>query len=288
MAIETLEDYNAQSCCCDQTLCPIPEEVCQSIFSRVTTTYYFGHFSNATGTRYNKEITTYTGCSYESTDTLDGFYNFFYPDGSTQLDNTVLTTTNNGQPFTGCTDPVIALSDPITWADWMTGAEAGLDTNFAGVVDANWTGSACAAAKTGAPSYVVDGGNDASFYLEKEWSRTRWKIPATWSDQVTGLSVPFTGTYFLFTYDIIEEPDGWDDPTPAVFRSFYLEDQTIEWTGAGTGDEDDASWLTDWIYINPPEVSGTRRIVNRRLVCREDWGLGVLPQVWGEAVTLPD
>lgn len=116
----------------------------------------------------------------------------------------------------------------------------------------------------------------------------QFQIPNTWTDQVTGLTVPFTGTYFKFTYDVIEEPTGWDDPVPTVFRSFVSEDNVLVWTGPGTGAPSDPSWFTTAIMLDPPTIPGIRRIVNLRLVCRENWFVGVVPQTTGDAVELPD
>jgi hypothetical protein len=124
----------------------------------------------------------------------------------------------------------------------------------------------------------------ASIDLQK--ARVRFQIPSTWLDQNTGLTVPFTGTYFKITYDILTTPEGWFEGWAGADRSF-LADQTIVWTGPGTGAPDDPSWFTDWITIDPPSVPGTRRIVNVRFVCRENWFVGVVPQTTGEAVELP-
>ena len=142
--------------------------------------------------------------------------------------------------------------------------------------------------------------------------RYRWRIPSTWVDPVTGATVAFPGTYFKIVCDVINEPDGWDDtiddpdyeppvpndppePIPQVpkpgrpVRTWYAEDNEAIWIGPGTGDQDDPSWFTDYFYINAPtSFVGRRYVVNVRYICREDWGLGVLPQVIGEAVTLPD
>lgn len=134
--------------------------------------------------------------------------------------------------------------------------------------------------------------------------RFRWAIPTSW-----------TGSYFLVTWDIIDEPEGWDrtindpaaeipDPLPegvteeewwadhqvpdpaAPDRTFLLEDQTWEW--AGPGNPSDAStWRSPWFEIPPPELPGERRVVNVRFICYRS-PYGEKPQVSGEAVTLPD
>lgn len=153
---------------------------------------------------------------------------------------------------------------------------------------------------------LVDDPNCEGQYLSATAVRYRWRIPSTWTDPVTGASVTFPGTYFKIVWDVINEPYDWDamvddpdytgdPPIPQVpkpergTRSWYSEDNEAIWTGPGSGDQDDDSWFTGYSYINAPTTFvGSRRVVNVRFVCREDWGLGVLPQVTGEAVTLPD
>lgn len=140
-------------------------------------------------------------------------------------------------------------------------------------------------------------------YLQK-W-RYRWGVPDD-----------FDGSYFKITWDILEEPFGWDrtindpgetlpDPLPEGYdtpeewwadhqvpdpdapdRTFFSEDNTWEW--AGPGDPEDAdSWLSEWYEIDPPDVPGERRVVNIRYECYRS-PYGQKPQVTGEAVTLPD
>lgn len=124
--------------------------------------------------------------------------------------------------------------------------------------------------------------------IDLQKARVRFQIPSTWADQISGLTVAFTGAYFKITYDIIEEPTGWDEAPPTALRSYVSVDNVIEWTGPGSGAADDPSWFTSWITLDPPPSPGVRRIVNIRFVCRENWFVGVTPQVTGEAVTLPD
>jgi hypothetical protein len=100
--------------------------------------------------------------------------------------------------------------------------------------------------------------------------RVRIRIPTT-----------HTGSYFKITYDIAEFP-GDGEP------SFFSQDNVIEWTGPGTGDQDDPSWIAgDWIEIDPPEVPGERRIVNIRYTCYAGTKFGSKPQVMGEALEIP-
>lgn len=111
-------------------------------------------------------------------------------------------------------------------------------------------------------------------YITK--TRYRWVVPDTW-----------TGSYFKVTWDILEEPVGWDDETPTVDRSFFLTDQTWEWTGPGDPEDAD-SWKSGWYEIAPPEDPGERRVVNIRFECYRCPLFGNKPQVTGEAVELPD
>lgn len=282
MAIETLEDYIAQaSCCCPQILCPIPEEVCESI------TGIFGGQSVAyvSGIQYwSVEYQIYWVDIYGTHHDDDRYqrdsrgWNLLYgPCGETdyedqsswQPDPDLIAYATSGGNVDGTE------ANPFSETVFTANILAKFDTFTFDALGCP-AGSLCSSSKSGVWDEAASLDNPT---LTKV--RTRWRIPHEWTDPISGLTVPFPGTYFLITYDILEEPDDGDP-------SFYLEDQTALWTGPGSGDADDPSWFTDWITIPPPSVPGTRRIVNRRLVCRENWGLGVLPQVWGEAVTLPD
>lgn len=128
--------------------------------------------------------------------------------------------------------------------------------------------------------------------------RYRWQVPKT-----------FTGKYFKITWDILEEPDGWDatiddpdyeppvpndppEPVPQIpdpeapKRTFVSQDNVWEWTGPGDPDED-STWLSDWYAIDHPAVAGRRRIVNIRYECYRS-PYGNKPEVTGEGVTLPE
>lgn len=90
--------------------------------------------------------------------------------------------------------------------------------------------------------------------------RYRWRIPTT-----------HLGSYFKITWDILNEPVGWDDEgipleeRPVAFRE---RDLTVEWAGPGTGDEEDPSWLSGgWYELAVPDFEGERRIVNIRFEC---------------------
>ena len=123
--------------------------------------------------------------------------------------------------------------------------------------------------------------------------KVQFKVPIT-----------HTGTYFAVLFDVIEEPEGWDDtipdpeyvgpgPAPQIpkpgrpLRSWFEQNVARNWTGPGTGDQDNPSWNMGAPYvIEPPSVPGVRRIVNRRFWCYPSSPYGFLPQITGEGVEL--
>lgn len=149
--------------------------------------------------------------------------------------------------------------------------------------------------------------------------KIQFKVPATWPDQNTGATVPFTGNYFKLTFDVVTEPIGWNDtvnnpdtplpdplpegtteedwwadPTHQIPREgrparSYVEDITREWTGPGTGDQSDPSWNIGEPYVmESPGEPGIRKIVNLRFYCYPDSPYGVKPQASGEATDLEE
>lgn len=152
-------------------------------------------------------------------------------------------------------------------------------------------------------SYEVapeDGNNN--IFVNLITRRFRWVLPADYS-----------GAYFKRTWDILDEPDGWDatvndpdaelpeelppgmteeewwadhqvsDPA-APDRTFFLRDQVWEWTRP----LDPGPWYSPWFVIPPPVLPGRRRVVNRRRECWRSARFGVKPEVDGEGVELPD
>jgi hypothetical protein len=102
--------------------------------------------------------------------------------------------------------------------------------------------------------------------------RFRFRIPNT-----------HLGSKFTITYDVAEFPEDEE-----VDPSFVSEDNVVEWVGFGDPEDPDGdSWLTDWIEIDPPEISGERRVVNIRYTCYSGDKFGVKPQVMGEAFEPP-
>lgn len=154
--------------------------------------------------------------------------------------------------------------------------------------------------------------------LDATDSRFQWQIPSTWNDQFTGLPTTFTGTYFKITWNVIEEPTGWDatiddpgytppipndppEPIPQIpepgrpSRSFVPfpdagmgddpDEWVCEWTGPGIAGNAE-SWLSDWFLLGIPSVPGRRYVANVRFICQPDSPWGTLPQVTGASVTI--
>ena len=132
---------------------------------------------------------------------------------------------------------------------------------------------------------------------EEEW----------WADNQVDMR--WQGTYFKITWDVLTEPDGWDDtiddpdyeppvpndppepvpqiPDPNAPEKSYIEDLTWEWTGPGDPN-DDESWESPWFEIDPPGDPGIRRIVNVRYECYRSTRFGNKPQITGDAEDLSD
>ena len=114
---------------------------------------------------------------------------------------------------------------------------------------------------------------DASGSATVVKARFRWVIPNT-----------FTGSYFKITWDILEEPEGWNSGLPGAPSRTLTPATPWEWTGPGVeGNEN--SWKSGWYEIEPPAVPGTRRVVNVKIECYTD-PFGSMPDPIGEQVTL--
>lgn len=84
--------------------------------------------------------------------------------------------------------------------------------------------------------------------------RFRFVIPQT-----------FKGSHAKVTWDILEEPYGWDHPTPTAARTLT---PGTPWTWTGPGDVANAdSWKSPWFTIDPPSTRGMRSVVNLRVEC---------------------
>lgn len=304
--IETAEDYNQRLdyCgCCVIQLCPAPLMVCEAKFGD---TYREDTWDGIT---YDASGDVYAGDPIEE----QAFQPAWTDDGSLEEVPTIyrkLTKTysesikdhNVGDPVlpntVECTSATVrvsttytygggkelttvwtyTLSEPLTKEDLaaLALAEAEADdwtpTTLLGAYQCNavygiiWatypvTWTAC---PYSIPHYSEFGASCSSRKI-----RFRFRVPDT-----------HLGSYFKITYDIGEFP-GVGDP------SFFSEDNVVEWTGPGTGDESDPSWLTPWVEIDPPDEPGQRRVVNIRYTCRHGAKFPALPQVMGEALEIP-
>jgi hypothetical protein len=129
------------------------------------------------------------------------------------------------------------------------------------------------------------GCDDGSFVPLKEYTMTatakaqkaqvQWRVPDS-----------HEGSYFKVWFDVIEEPDGWEEEGGPA-RSWYAQNVVREWEGPGTGSQSDPSWIIGIPYdIPPPTTPGVRRVVNIRYECyRGPYGNKV--ETTGEGVELP-
>lgn len=188
--------------------------------------------------------------SYSSgvfTGTLD------YDDEGTTFTYTVTLTFTNPITVSDVLDIATAIADAASWSGSMTSSSASLDIDYL----------FC----DGAPTEQV-----ASASVRKV--RFRWVIPESWA-----------GSYFKISWNILTEPDGWDDEEAETPPERTLsEDQTWVWSGPGDPENDD-SWKSGWYEIEPPDVPGTQRVVNIRYECYRS-PYGNKPQVTADAVEL--
>ena len=125
---------------------------------------------------------------------------------------------------------------------------------------------ACAGGVESSLSFGVSSATKSPFAVVRQ-KRIRWRI-----------FEGHTGSYYKVTWDVINEPDWWDeDPVepPGTIRSWLLEDQTWVWSGPGTPGVD-ATWRSPWFEIDVPTVAGQNRPVNFR-------GIGILSTKFGSA-----
>lgn len=103
----------------------------------------------------------------------------------------------------------------------------------------------------------------------------------------------FEGSSFQVTYDIIEEPEGWDDMVgedhdpDAPPRTFFSQDNVLDWVGP-RDPEDPDSLIIGVVSIPHPIVPGIRRIVNIRFNCYPNSPFGFRNQIFTDPITLPD
>lgn len=219
------------------------------------------------------------------------------------------------------------VTEPFSYTDWLAAVQAVIDAELT-LPKPDCDSDLCTAhfSKTPAPETREEGdppfgADDLAVSVRR--AEVTFQIPATWPDQFSGLTVPFPGDYYGITYNILDSPEGWDEtiddpdyeppeeepeggwpPVPQVpkpgrpNRSFVPNpgagmgddpaDWTLEWSGPGSGDQSDPSWLTVAVALDPPDSGVTRSVVNVRFICQPDSPWGTLPQVTGTAVVLAE
>jgi hypothetical protein len=218
---------------------------------------------------------------------------FFYdcvpplvPDGSdvTESDESFnIIGVHSSFPVNGITKTTtFTVSDPVTWADWLAGAEAEMVAWLASRKAAGlWEAGTCKAVyEVTEPTSYPPGPNTAYSHYSTTFGGVKPSIVSTPLRFRFRVPSSHLGSYFKITYDIAEFPEEGDP-------SFVSQDNVVEWTGPGTGSSSDPSWLTPWIEIDPPELPGERRVVNIRYTCRHGVKFPALPQVMGEALEIP-
>lgn len=271
--IETLDDWNSRllDCgCCPMPECLTPTKECQSVFGE----YNSEIDAEITGGLY---LTYEIEVEYENcTDTLSASYDYLIQGGigAYEIDPPTLTITGEscdpdtrgayiGSTYTGLTayTPAMFLTDALTYQN--------AHASFTDPDNITVYNTPCFSSVTGNNEF-----GQAIYSLDICTNRFRWKVPDA-----------HTGTYFKITWDVLNEPTGWDSTPPTATRTYFAEDQTFVWNGTAGGGTDRYS---EWYRITVPNFVGTRRIVNVRYECYGTTNYGNKPQVTGEAVTLPD
>ena len=205
-------------------------------------------------------------CQFEETIT-ESFTDYF-PPPTTSGSSTSTTIQDSpviiGSPlnYDPSTDEHV-FTDRINWEDWLKYARTVGDDWSADADESCWLSGG-----NGSETIVTTPTSESSAGgLELEFFRYRWQIPNT-----------HLGSYYKITYDIVE--------FPTVGDPFYVsEDLVYEWAGAGSGSQDNPSWLSPMEYIEPSTNGGERRIVNIRYTCYRETKYGVKPQITGESFT---
>ena len=260
MKIETLDDWNLADCCCPMPACPTPDKECESIDGRGEVGYVI--YNTSTKTYYGTKRTDYADGGFTQQKSTSNHWTWL---GDQWIEPPV-TESTDGEPKTGTKE--------TTYTD-IVDVEASRAASYAAMADGlDWEnmtkGASCQSSRSEPSPY----GWFQAIHLNATFVRFRWVIPDT-----------FAGKHFKITWDVVEEPDGWDDADPTVSRSFFARDQTWEWTGPGNSSDPD-SWKSDWYEIPAPSVPGSRRVVNLRYECYRSTKFGTKPQVDGDAVEI--
>lgn len=158
--------------------------------------------------------------------------------------------------------------DAITASEWFTAAKGKIANLLAAASEECWDhgGTGCISACTKTTPET----NDDEPILSLTYVKFRFQIPRGSAED------PWKGSYFKITYQTVTE---FADAT----TDSLSDDITITWAGPGNpANADDASWFTDWITLDPPDATATKRIVNIRFECYRTPQWGNKPQVTGE------
>lgn len=187
-----------------------------------------------------------------------------------------------GGGFETETTTTYTLSEPITKAEFFELVEEGMEADTWTVTSEGSDYYPCSSMRidqwTEYTETVADPCNYFSPYSDD------FEVPAALRKIRFRFRIPNThlGSKFTITYDVAQFPyDTEIDPT------FVSQDNVVVWTGPGTGDSSDPSWLTPFVEIEPPEITAECRIVNIRYTCYTGAKYGVKPQVMGEAFEPP-
>lgn len=98
-----------------------------------------------------------------------------------------------------------------------------------------------------------------------------------------GVSTAWPGSYYKVTWDIVDEPDFWDEDPPSppgTVRSWFAQDLTWVWSGPGDPAVP-SDWLSPWFEIALPPYAGVRRPVNFRYAGFRSTKFGSAPDITG-------
>lgn len=168
-----------------------------------------------------------------------------------------------GVPWDAQTDDSV-YAGVVRWSAWLAAADAAARAFPATAPAPCWSGGFFESRFFLQPPTEYSGGGLVSYLLGRFYFR---------------IHPDHKGSKFFITYDVAEYPDVGDP-------FFLSQDNVIEWTGPGTGDQFDPSWSTPEIVLDPPTIPGSRTLVNIRYTCYSG-RYGVKPQVMGIALEIP-
>lgn len=279
MIIETRDDLDTilVGCgCCQPFLCDAPDRECESALATYVSD---GAIIAVDGCLYMSDVRrwlyTLDGVDYDVNLASTNPRNWDLI-GSTCGTTDIAADDWRNEPPDGATingTENVSWSNQWTWAAFLPNILA----NFASIINLSSLGCTPNSECYSRITTVKDIDDDCDFptnlqpiYVSK--SRFRWEVPTS-----------HDGAYYKITWDVLEELDGWDDPSPPRNRSFLSQDNVWEWSGPGDPLDPD-SWKSGWYELPLPSTKGEVRVVNIRYECYRDSRNGVAPQVTGEAI----